>query len=98
MISQDWFASVVVADTLWLLAVSAYIYITFLGYSGAPNFVFASPQQPAALPFLKRTELFLYPILAVVLVFVMAVVMRWNISMTVFHYYGFHDSAMVPPA
>jgi hypothetical protein len=34
VISQDWFISVVVADTLWLFAISYYMYITFRGYSG----------------------------------------------------------------
>jgi hypothetical protein len=46
-----------------------------------------------ALPFLKRTEVFLYPILLVLLGYVVAVVTQTNISLYVFRYYGFHDSA-----
>lgn len=33
VISQDWFFSRFLGNTLWLLAVGYYIYITFLGYN-----------------------------------------------------------------
>jgi hypothetical protein len=32
VIAQSWFISTVFADSLWLFAVSYYIYITFIGY------------------------------------------------------------------
>ena len=34
VVNHDWFFSVLVADTLWAIALCYYIYITFLGYSG----------------------------------------------------------------
>jgi hypothetical protein len=43
-----------------------------------------------ALPFLHRTEVFLYPIAIVFLLYVVALATQWNVSMTVFRYYGFH--------
>ncbi|EDQ91693.1 uncharacterized protein MONBRDRAFT_19514 [Monosiga brevicollis MX1] len=78
VVSQPWFISVVLADTLWLLALVYYIYITFLGYS--------------SLPFLHRTEIYLYPIAGVVVLYWVAILTRWNVSMSVFRYYGFHHN------
>ena len=47
----------------------------------------------AALPFLKHTEVFVYPIALVLVGYIIALLLRWNISMSVFHYYGFHDNS-----
>lgn len=33
LISKDWMISTVIGNTLWLFAISYYIYITFLGYN-----------------------------------------------------------------
>lgn len=79
IINKEWFFSAFVADTMWMIALSYYFYITFLGYS--------------ALPFLNRTTTvtFLFPILLIVTTYVVALVLRWNISRTVFHYYGLQE-------
>lgn len=77
IINHDWFFSVLLADTLWLVALCYYIYITFLGYS--------------ALPFLNKSTVVLYliPVILVFCVYVIAVMLRWNVSRTVFSaYYG----------
>ena len=93
VVSQEWFVSTVAANTLWLVAISYYIYVTFRGYSGTWfGFIFDKFTTIAALPFLKHTEVFLYPILPIVLSYVLAIVFRWNVSMAVFRYYGFHDA------
>jgi hypothetical protein len=56
--------------------------------------VLSSPSlTPTALPFLKHTEIFIYPIAAVAVGYVIALLLQWNISMSVFHYYGFHDQS-----
>ena len=34
VINQDWFVGRLFGNTLWLIAIGYYIYITFLGYSG----------------------------------------------------------------
>lgn len=78
VVAHTWFISVVVGNTLWLLAISDYIYITFLGYR--------------SLPFLRHTEFFLAPVLGVVLVYALALFFQWNFSLTVFHYYGLKSS------
>lgn len=78
VIARDWFISAVIADTMWLVAISYYVYITFLGYS--------------ALPFLKKTVALLYPIAGFIVVYFIAVLFQWNISLAVFEFYGFNPS------
>lgn len=34
MIREDWFVGYFVGNTLWLVAIGYYLYITFLGYNG----------------------------------------------------------------
>lgn len=63
-----------VGDTLWLIAISWYLYITFLGYS--------------ALPFLQRTVLLLTPIGLCLVFYAVALMLRWNLSRAVFRFYG----------
>lgn len=58
------FLSTVLSAALWGAGLSYYCYVTFLGYS--------------ALPFLERTELFLYPIAAVVVAVPLLVLMGAN--------------------
>ena len=43
-----------------------------------------------ALPFLRRTELFLAPIAALVAAYCVALFFQWNVSLSVFRYYGLH--------
>ena len=62
---------------MWLVAVCFYVYITFVGYS--------------ALPFLSRTVLLLYPAGLSFVVYVVALILRWNISRSVFKYYGLQE-------
>jgi hypothetical protein len=74
VIEHQHFASTLIADSLWLIAISYYMYITFLGYQ--------------ALSFLRRTNVFLYPIALVFVIYIIAIITNWNISLTVFRYYG----------
>jgi len=78
VINHSWFASTAIADTLWLIAFTYYFYITFLGYS--------------SLPFLDTTVvLFLCPIIFVFGLYVVALLLNWNISRSVFRYYGLQE-------
>jgi len=77
VINTSYFVSTMAADTLWLVAVLYYVYITFVGYS--------------ALPFLHRTVLLLYPGLLAVAVYFVALLLNWNISRSVFRYYGLQE-------
>ncbi|KAG8452184.1 hypothetical protein GDO86_004105 [Hymenochirus boettgeri] len=56
----------IVGNTFWLVAIGYYIYITFLGYS--------------ALPFLKNTVVLLYPFPALVLLYILSLVLKWNFT------------------
>eukprot|EP00123_Amoebidium_parasiticum_P009844 comp19744_c0_seq1/m.23561 comp19744_c0_seq1/g.23561 ORF comp19744_c0_seq1/g.23561 comp19744_c0_seq1/m.23561 type:complete len:248 (-) comp19744_c0_seq1:552-1295(-) len=69
LITLDNMVSVLVANTLYLLAVSYYIYITFLGFR--------------ELPFLGNTTVFLLPIGLVFVIYVISLILRWNISRAV---------------
>eukprot|EP00035_Acanthoeca_spectabilis_P022790 m.445793 g.445793 ORF g.445793 m.445793 type:complete len:248 (+) comp19277_c0_seq1:95-838(+) len=77
VINTTYFVSTMAADTLWLVAVCYYVYITFVGYN--------------ALPFLHRTVLLLYPGLIAVAVYFVALLLNWNISRSVFRYYGLQE-------
>lgn len=60
------FVSTVLANVLYMIALSYYHYLSFLGYS--------------ALPFLEHTEVFLWPVAAIVLVVPFAVLAGFNPS------------------
>ena len=60
------FLSTLLANSLYLLAIMAYLYVTFLGY--------------AALPFIERPERLLYPGTIAVLVFVLSLIANVNMS------------------
>ncbi|MFH4979108.1 hypothetical protein AB6A40_005817 [Gnathostoma spinigerum] len=85
LIGYEMFLSRFFGNTLWFIAIIYYIYITFLGYT--------------ALPILKRTHIFLYPITFIFIVYVATVTAGWNISVTAMHFYVFraenrHDNVM----
>ncbi|XP_033632484.1 protein unc-50 homolog [Asterias rubens] len=76
VISYDNFLSTLIGNTLWLIAITYYIYVTFLGYS--------------ALPFLRRTVVLLYPPSLVLLgLFGISLIINWNISNTVMTFYQY---------
>uniref|UniRef100_A0A0M3I902 Protein unc-50 n=2 Tax=Ascaris TaxID=6251 RepID=A0A0M3I902_ASCLU len=62
-------------NTIWFAAVVYYIYITFLGYT--------------ALPILKNTHIFLYPVTFLFIFYVATVTAGWNISRTAMAFYHF---------
>jgi hypothetical protein len=63
---QESFAATVLSNVLYATALSYYFYITSLGYS--------------TLPFLERTEVFLYPSAAVVILSLMCCLVRINMT------------------
>ncbi|XP_036425635.1 protein unc-50 homolog [Colossoma macropomum] len=66
VIKSGSFIGYFVGNTLWLIAIGYYIYITFLGYS--------------ALPFLKNTVILLYPFALLVLLYVLSITLGWNFT------------------
>lgn len=75
LISQDWFVSRFVGNTFWLIALGYYLYITFLGYS--------------ALPILENTQVLLYPLLVLFLMYLIFLVIGYNICLHVMNFYEY---------
>ena len=75
VIGHAWTISMVLGNTLWLMALGYYIYITFLGFS--------------CLPQLRSTKIFLYPLTILALVYVVTLLLGWNISTTLMNFYQF---------
>ncbi|XP_016060386.1 PREDICTED: protein unc-50 homolog isoform X2 [Miniopterus natalensis] len=75
VILTDTFIGYLVGNTLWLIAIGYYIYITFLGYS--------------ALPFLKNTVILLYPFAPLVLIYGLSLALGWNFTHTLCSFYKY---------
>uniref|UniRef100_A0A2L2YEE9 Protein unc-50-like protein n=1 Tax=Parasteatoda tepidariorum TaxID=114398 RepID=A0A2L2YEE9_PARTP len=72
LISRGW---VFVGNTLWLIAIGYYIYITFLGYS--------------ALPILENTQVLLYPLLVLFMLYILFLIINYNICLHVMNFYEY---------
>jgi hypothetical protein len=80
------FLARLLGNSIWCIAVVYYIYITFLGYTGlfrVDKFDQEHRSLPA-LPILKNTHVFLYPITFLFIFFVATISAGWNISQTGF--------------
>lgn len=75
LIERDWFFSTWLGNTLWLVALGYYIYITFLGYS--------------SLNILTKTTYFLAPLSLLFLIYILTLVINWNISRTMMDFYQY---------
>lgn len=65
LISKDWFVSRFIGNTLWLVAVAYYCYITYLGYN--------------SLPYLRGTKYILYTLVPVTMMYIVALTSGMNI-------------------
>lgn len=72
-IEQNYWLSIFIGNTFWLIALTYYFYITFLGYS--------------ALHFLKKTTIFLTPVVPVFFVYLISLVIRWNFTNSLINFY-----------
>ncbi|XP_047104337.1 protein unc-50 homolog A [Schistocerca piceifrons] len=70
---QPWFVARLFGNTLWLIALGYYIYITFLGYS--------------CLQILQRTHILLYPLTVLLALYVITLMSGWNISQDMMNFY-----------
>eukprot|EP00092_Neocalanus_flemingeri_P038973 GFUD01042427.1.p1 GENE.GFUD01042427.1~~GFUD01042427.1.p1 ORF type:complete len:282 (-),score=52.56 GFUD01042427.1:74-919(-) len=75
LIERDWFISTMFGNTLWLVALSYYIYITFLGYS--------------SLNILSRTNYFLAPLTVLVMLYILTLGLNWNLSRSLMDFYKY---------
>ncbi|OXA60518.1 protein unc-50 homolog [Folsomia candida] len=75
VISHEWTISMVLGNTLWLIALGYYNYITFLGYS--------------CLQTMRSTRIFLYPLSLLVVVYLVTLLLGWNISTSLINFYKY---------
>ncbi|KAK2856904.1 hypothetical protein Q5P01_005639 [Channa striata] len=75
VINVDWFLGYFLGNTLWLIAIGYYLYITFLGYN--------------ALPFLKNTVVLLYPFALLGLIYILSVSLGWNFTQGLCWFYKY---------
>ncbi|CAJ0580686.1 unnamed protein product, partial [Mesorhabditis spiculigera] len=68
LIDYPTFMSRALGNGIWILAAVYYVYITFLGYT--------------AIPYLRNTHYFLYPMSFLLMAYVGSVTAGWNISQT----------------
>lgn len=73
LIKQTWFLSILVGNTFWLVSLAYYFYITFLGYS--------------ALNFLRKTTIFLMPIVPIFLIYIFSLAVGWNFTSSLMSFY-----------
>lgn len=74
-ISQDWFIARLFGNTLWLIAVIYYCYITYLGYR--------------SLPYLKDTKFILYALIPVVIAYMISILAGINIMRIIMDFYHY---------
>ncbi|XP_039288237.1 protein unc-50 homolog [Nilaparvata lugens] len=74
-ISHDWFLSRLFGNTLWLIAIGQYVYITFLGYT--------------CLPILHRTHVLMYALVPVFFMYIVSLASGWNIIQTFMDFYHY---------
>merc|ERR1712240_285322 len=75
LIERDWFISTMFGNTLWLVALSYYIYITFLGYS--------------SLNILNKTNYFLAPLTILAFLYILTLGLNWNLSRSLMDFYKY---------
>lgn len=74
-ISQDWFIARLFGNTLWLVAVIYYCYITYLGYR--------------SLPYLKDTKFILYALVPTFLFYMISTLAGFNILRIMMNFYEY---------
>lgn len=75
LINHDWFVSRLLGNTIWLMALCYYVYITFLGYN--------------CITFLKNTRFILAPLTLIVLFYIVTLIIGWNVTQTFMNFYHY---------
>lgn len=75
VIAMNWLFSRIFGNTIWLMALTYYIYITFLGYN--------------CIPFLKNTRVILAPLTLVFLFYLVTIIIGWNVTITFMNFYHY---------
>jgi len=77
LFSHEWFIARLLGNGLWLLAISYYVYITFLGYN--------------CIPHLKktRTRIIFAVIPIFVLFLIVTIIIGWNLNISLMNFYHY---------
>lgn len=75
LINHDWYLSAVIGNTFWLIAISYYFYILFLGFS--------------VLPFLSNTKILLYPFTLLIFFYILTISLNINLSRVLVNVYEY---------
>lgn len=75
LISKTWFIATLFGNTLWLLAIGYYLYITFLGYH--------------SLHILERTKVFLYPFVPLFVIYLGTLLANVNLTQNLMYFYHY---------
>ena len=62
-------------NTLWMVSLGYYVYITFLGYS--------------SLKILHKTTVFLYPMVPIAIFILFAILTKWNLTRVLMNFYHY---------
>ncbi|XP_034475663.1 protein unc-50 homolog [Drosophila innubila] len=75
LISQTWFISRFLGNSFWLMGMSYYVYITFLGYN--------------CIPHLKNTRLILIALPIIFLLYLVVTIIGWNATISFVNFYKY---------
>lgn len=75
LIESSWFLSILLGNTMWLVALGYYIYITFLGYT--------------SLNMLDKTSYFLAPFSLLILLYILSLALGLNLSRSLMDFYKY---------
>ncbi len=70
------FIATFIANTMYLVALVNYYYITFLGFNGTDF----NNSKLLALPFLQKQTVFLYPVIIIVILYIISLILGFNVS------------------
>lgn len=75
LINHDWYISAIIGNSFWLVAISYYFYILFLGFS--------------VLPFLSNTKILLYPFTILIFMYFLTISLNINLSRILVNVYEY---------
>lgn len=102
VINSESFFPRLFGNTIWLVAIFYYIYITFLGYNcelltlslAILKMTYDTPNtlciHSSGIPFTKNSRIILAPIPLVALFYLITLIIGWNITITFVNFYRFY--------
>ena len=94
ILEREIFFATLLGNSLWLLALSYYIYITFLGYSSLNmltrfSWTHINFQLNKYVQFAFRTHFFLAPLTILAVFYLFTLCLNWNLSNSLMYFYKY---------